>query len=95
MHAHSPNNPRAPPVLACGFTALLACSGVRPKLAALEHWPPVIQTKLRYSSTQKGMFELASTANKAQQKPSFQLMQERIHKRPYAKPSIAELVGSA
>ena len=55
MHAHSPNNPRAPLVLACGFTALLAWSGVRPKLAALKHWPSVIQTKLRYSSTQQGI----------------------------------------
>tara|TARA_R110001599_G_C12008231_1_gene637740 strand:- start:340 stop:657 length:318 start_codon:yes stop_codon:yes gene_type:complete len=35
MRAHSPNNPRAPLVLACGFPVLIAWSGVRPKLAAL------------------------------------------------------------
>jgi hypothetical protein len=78
MRAHSPNNPRAPLVLACGFTVLIAWSGVRPKLAALtnlsgtnldtggarrvsgmdatnQKLASAIQTKLRYSSTQKGI----------------------------------------
>jgi len=35
MHAHSPNNPRAPLVLACGSTALRFLSGRLTKLAAL------------------------------------------------------------
>jgi len=35
MRAHSPNNPRAPFVLACGFTALRFLSGRLTKLAAL------------------------------------------------------------
>ena len=32
MRGHFPNNPRPPLVLACGFTALLALSGVWLKL---------------------------------------------------------------
>jgi hypothetical protein len=41
---------KAPLMLACGSTALLDLSGVRPKLAALKHWPAVTQINLRYSS---------------------------------------------